>query len=198
MKQMSLSKVAIAASTFTFATLLSFGWCEQRGVSLSVESAQARVGRPLTPVSVAGVARRQNRRAAYGYGAGAVGAGVAGAAAVGTAVAVGAATSPGWGWGGGPYYTGTGYYGGGPYYTGTGYYGGGAWGAGYGAPYAAGTYNPYGRPMSANAFAGTRASPVGWWGGANSNDRDLYIKNLHDAGYDPKNNFNANGVIKTQ
>jgi hypothetical protein len=27
--------------------LLSFGWSEQRGVSLSVESAQARVGRPL-------------------------------------------------------------------------------------------------------------------------------------------------------
>jgi hypothetical protein len=189
MKQMSLSKVAIAASTFTFATLLSFGWCEQRGVSLSVESAQARVGRPLTPVSVAGVARRQNRRAAYGYGAGAVGAGVAGAAAVGTAVAVGAATSPGWGWGGGPYYTGTGYtgtgyYGGGPYYR------GGAWGAGYGAP--------YGRPMNANAFGGPGVSPVGWWGGVNSNDRALYIKNLHDAGYDPKNNFNANGNISTQ
>jgi hypothetical protein len=196
MKQMSLSKVAIAASTFTFATLLSFGWCEQRGVSLSVESAQARVGRPLTPVSVAGVARRQNRRAAYGYGAGA---GLAGAAAVGTAAAVGAATSPGWGWGGQPYYTSAGYYGGGPYYTGAGYYGGGA---GYGAPYAAGsgggTYNPYGRPTNANAFAGPRASPVGWWGGASSKDRDMYNKNLHDAGYDPKNNFNANGTIKTQ
>jgi hypothetical protein len=182
---MSLSKVAIAASTFTFATLLSFGWCEQRGVSLSVESAQARVGRPLTPVSVAGVARRQNRRAAYGYGAGAVGAGLAGAAAVGTAAAVGAATSPGWGWGGGPYYTGTGYYGGGPYYTGTGYYGGGP-------------YNPNGRPTNANTFAGPGVSPVGWWGGASSNDRALYIKNLHDAGYDPKNNFNANGTIRTQ
>ena len=71
MKPLSLSKIAIATSTFTFATLLSFGWCEQSGVSLSVESAQARVGRPLTPVSVAGVARRQNRRAAYGYGYGA-------------------------------------------------------------------------------------------------------------------------------
>src|SRR6516164_1158990 len=33
-----------------------------------LDSAQARVGRPLTPVSVAGVARRQNRRAAYGAG----------------------------------------------------------------------------------------------------------------------------------
>ena len=47
-------------------------------------------------MSVAGVARRQNRRAAYGYG---VGAGVVGAAAVATAGAV-AATSPGY-YGGG-------------------------------------------------------------------------------------------------
>ena len=109
MKQMSLTKVVIAASTFGCAALLSFSWSEQRGVSLSVESAQARVGRPLTPVSVAGVARRQTRRAVYG--AGVVG---AGAVAVGTAAAV-AATSPNWGWGAGPYNTGTGYYAGGPY-----------------------------------------------------------------------------------
>ncbi|MGV7213337.1 hypothetical protein [Bradyrhizobium sp. UFLA05-112] len=108
MNQMSLRKIAIATSTFACATLLSFSWSEQRGVSLSIESAQARVGRPLTPVSVAGVARRQNRRAAYGYGAGAVGAGLAGAAAVGTAAAV-AATSPGWG------SPGWGYYGNRPY-----------------------------------------------------------------------------------
>jgi hypothetical protein len=122
MNQMGLRKFAIAGSTIACAVLLSFSWTEQRGVSLSVESAQARVGRPLTPVSVAGVARRQDRRAAYGYG---YGAGVAGAAAVGTAAAV-AATSPGWGWGGGPYY------------TGTGYTGGGAWGANayYAAPVA--------------------------------------------------------------
>src|ERR1700741_3577661 len=111
-------KTALAASAFTCAALLSFGWSEQGGVSLSIESAQARVGRPLTPVSAAGVARRQNRRAADGYGDGA---GVAGAAAVGTAAAIGtagavAATSPNWGWGGNPYQTGTGYYAGGPYY----------------------------------------------------------------------------------
>src|ERR1700761_9190956 len=73
MKQMSLTTVAIAASTFACAALLTFGWSEQRGLSLSVEKAEARVGRPLTPVSVAGVARRHNRRAYYG--AGAVGAG---------------------------------------------------------------------------------------------------------------------------
>ena len=77
-------KIAIATTTLTCATLFSFGWSEQRGASLSIDSAQARVGRPLTPVSVAGVARRTHRRAAYGYGAGVVGAGVA-AAAIGTA-----------------------------------------------------------------------------------------------------------------
>src|SRR5438552_16699320 len=89
-------KTALAASAFTCAALFSFGWSEQGGISLSIESAQARVGRPHTPVSVAGVARRHNRRAVYG-------AGVVGAAAVGTAAAIGtagavAATSPNWGW----------------------------------------------------------------------------------------------------
>ena len=66
MKQVSLTKAAIATATFACAALFSFGWSEQRGVSISVESAEARVGRPLTPVSVAGVARRQDRRADVG------------------------------------------------------------------------------------------------------------------------------------
>ncbi len=97
MKQ--VNKSALAITVFACSAIFSFGWSEQGGVSLSVESAQARVGRPLTPVSVAGVARRQNRRAAYGYG-------VAGAAAVGAAGAVAVANAPyysGWGnnnWGG--------------------------------------------------------------------------------------------------
>ena len=82
--QINLRTFAIATSAFTCATLLSFSWSEQRGVSLSVESAQARIGRPLTPLSGAGVARRHYRRAAYGYGAGVVGAGLA-AGAIGTA-----------------------------------------------------------------------------------------------------------------
>src|SRR6516165_828769 len=104
MKQMSIGKVAIATATFACTALLSVGWSEQRGVSLGVESAQARIGRPLTPFSVAGVARRQYRRAAYGYGygAGLVGAGVA-AAAIGTAAAASS-----WGYYGGGY---PGYYG---------------------------------------------------------------------------------------
>lgn len=73
-----LWKGAVAASAFVAAALLSFGWSDQGGVSLSVESAQARVGRPMTPVSAAGVARRQARRGLYGAGA-------AGAAAFGMA-----------------------------------------------------------------------------------------------------------------
>jgi hypothetical protein len=123
MRQMSLKTAVIGGSAFACAALLSFGWSEQRGVSLSVDSAQARVGRPLTPVSVAGVARRQNRRAVYGAGA-------VGAAAVGTAAAVG--------WRGGPY-TGAGYNADGPYY------GGRVLGAG--APY----YGAYGNNYDAYA-----------------------------------------------
>lgn len=138
MMQISLRNGALATSTFACAMLLSFSWSQQGGVSLSTESAQARVGRPLTPVSVAGVARRQTRRAAYGYGAGVVGAGL-GAAAVGTAAAV-AATSP-WNWGGTGSYYGGGYYGGRPY-VGTG-------------ALAAQAY--YGGPIQTNAFYMPRA-----------------------------------------
>ena len=108
MKHASLGKTAIAVSVFACATMLSIDWTEQKGVSLSVESAQARVGRPLTPVSVAGVARRQGRRAAIGaaaIGAAAVGAGVVGAGYYG-------AMAPYYG-SGGPYA----YYGGQDYAT---------------------------------------------------------------------------------
>ncbi|WP_229186922.1 hypothetical protein [Bradyrhizobium oropedii] len=114
---------AIALSTIACATLFSITWSEQGGVSASVESAQARVGRPLTPMSAAGVARRHTRRAAYGYG---VGAGIAATAAVA------AATAPAYGWGtnnwtdayaaqtdaqfGQPYYPARAYHGISPYY----------------------------------------------------------------------------------
>jgi hypothetical protein len=49
-----------------------------------------------------------------------------------------------------------------------------------------------------NAFAGVAASPVVWTGGVSSSDRALYTKNLHDSGFNPKDNFNANGTIKSQ
>jgi len=61
-------------------------------VALSAADAFAVVGRPLTPVSVAGVARRSVRRDAYGTAA--VGTAAVGAAAVvGTAAAAGAAAA---------------------------------------------------------------------------------------------------------
>jgi hypothetical protein len=49
-----------------------------------VSQASAVIGRPLTPLSYAGVARRTTRRAVYGGAA--VGAAAVGAAAVGAAV----------------------------------------------------------------------------------------------------------------
>jgi len=126
-----VNKSFIAVTAFACSAFLSFGWSEHGGISLSVESAQARVGRPATPVSVAGVARRQTRRA-YGYGA--AGAAAVGAAVVGTAAAV-AATN---------YYGGAGYYSGGPYYPATGYYGGGPY-YGYGGVRPVQTYaGPHG------------------------------------------------------
>jgi hypothetical protein len=87
--KMNLRTFAIATSTVACATLLSPGFSEQGGVSLSVESAQARVGRPLTPVSVAGVARRTSRRAVYGTAA------VGAAAAAGAYYGSGYACQPG-------------------------------------------------------------------------------------------------------
>jgi hypothetical protein len=47
-------------------TFGSVEWTKDAGLSLSIETAEARVGRPLTPVSVAGVARRTTRRAVVG------------------------------------------------------------------------------------------------------------------------------------
>jgi hypothetical protein len=161
MKQVHLGKAAIAVSVFACAATLSFNWSEQQGASLSVESAQARVGRPATPVSVAGVARRQTRRAVYGpsgYAAGAVGAGLATAGAVAATAAYGA-TAPYYG--GDPnyanaYYSG-GYSGGAPYYSGgySGYYGGGPYAAYYGNPYNSGyeSYTYSGGPRGIGSYA---------------------------------------------
>lgn len=62
----ALKKTAIATLTIACLTLLSFSWSEQCGISLGVDSAQARIDRPLTPAGVAGVTRRQSRRFASG------------------------------------------------------------------------------------------------------------------------------------
>ena len=63
---MTWKQVVLAAAVVVCGVSGSIGWSQNDGLSLTVESAQARVGRPLTPVSVAGVARRTTRRAVVG------------------------------------------------------------------------------------------------------------------------------------
>jgi hypothetical protein len=63
--EVTLKRIAVAISTVACVALLSFSWSESRGVSLGIESAQARVRRPPTPLDVVGV--RQYRRSLYGH-----------------------------------------------------------------------------------------------------------------------------------
>ncbi|MET3907842.1 hypothetical protein ABID59_002183 [Bradyrhizobium sp. S3.3.6] len=78
MKCDMLTKISLAVAVVAVGVSGSIGWSADEGLSLSLRRAEARVGRPLTPVSVAGVARRTTRRAVVGGAA-------VGAAAVGTA-----------------------------------------------------------------------------------------------------------------
>jgi hypothetical protein len=79
MKRLSALGIIAAAALFCAAPL-SVQWSLTKHPALSVDTADARIGRPLTPGSVAGVNRRVHRRAyrrgAY-YGAAAVGAAAA-------------------------------------------------------------------------------------------------------------------------
>ena len=65
----------VTAALLTTAPL-SLNYSPAKTLSVSLDRAEARVGRPLTPMSVAGVNRRVHRRAYYGAAA-------AGAAAYG-------------------------------------------------------------------------------------------------------------------
>jgi hypothetical protein len=79
MKQIGIGRMLLV----TAALACGFGsleWSPDRGLALSIQGADARVGRPATPASVAGVARRQTRRAVVGGAA--VGAAAAGTACV--------------------------------------------------------------------------------------------------------------------
>ena len=110
----------IAAAAFFCAAPLSLQWSPAKSPSLALDTANARIGHPLTPMSVAGVHRRAMRRtfgvaANLGYHpvarAAAVGAVAAGAAATGAGWGGGFggwgwnsplySAAPGWGWGGG-------------------------------------------------------------------------------------------------
>lgn len=79
MKRIGIGRTLFVAAAFVCG-FGSFEWSQDRGPALTIQSAEARVGRPATPVSVAGVARRQTRRAVVGGAA--VGAAAAGTACV--------------------------------------------------------------------------------------------------------------------
>ena len=79
MKRIGVKRVLLAAVVLACG-FGPFEWSQDRGLALSVQSAEARVGRPATPASVAGVARRTTRRAVVGGAA--VGAAAAGTACV--------------------------------------------------------------------------------------------------------------------
>jgi hypothetical protein len=85
MTRLSLLAVSVGAALIGAAVPASFHWSPANGTLLSLDTAEARVGRPLTATSVAGVNRRMDRRA---YRRGEVGAGVVAAGAY-----VGAAAS---------------------------------------------------------------------------------------------------------
>lgn len=73
MQKLRLLGVAMTTAFFVAAPV-SLNWSSTVEPTLSVDSAQARVGRPLTPGSVAGVHRRVERRTyrrGVYYGAGA-------------------------------------------------------------------------------------------------------------------------------
>ena len=61
MNKLSVFGIIVGAALLS-ATPFSLQW-SQKNVALSLDSADARVGRPLTATSVAGVNRRVHRRA---------------------------------------------------------------------------------------------------------------------------------------
>lgn len=80
-RDVKLLGMIVTAALLTAAPL-SPHYSPAKGLSVSLDQAEARIGRPLTPMSAAGVNRRVHRRAYYGA--------AAGAAAVGGAAAYGA------------------------------------------------------------------------------------------------------------
>ena len=81
MKKVNLFVVSVSAAVVCAAVPASFNWSPAK---FSMDTAEARVGRPLTATSVAGVSRRVHRREyRRAVGAAAVGGAAVGAAAVG-------------------------------------------------------------------------------------------------------------------
>ena len=66
MRKITVKQALLATAALAFGTLASINWSPGQNLSFVMDSAQARIGRPLTPLSVAGVARRTTRRAVVG------------------------------------------------------------------------------------------------------------------------------------
>lgn len=60
---------------------------------------------------------------------------------------------------------------------------------------AAHRYHHHGHAMNAESHMAP-PPPAIWMGGVNNNDRITYLKNLHDSGYDPKNDYKG-GLMRT-
>jgi len=80
MKPFNAKRTLLVVAVLGFGIFGSIDLPQRGGLALSIQSAEARVGRPATPASVAGVARRTTRRAVVGGAA--VGAAAAGTACV--------------------------------------------------------------------------------------------------------------------
>lgn len=67
----AVNKIAIVCSVAAIFAIMPYSTqiSKQTGVTVAANQAQARIGRPLTPMSVAGVARRTTRRHVYGHAA---------------------------------------------------------------------------------------------------------------------------------
>ena len=70
MKKINVIGATLVAAAVLCAAPISLHQSQDKGLTLSVDKAQARIGRPLTPGSIAGVHRRYERRAYYGHGYG--------------------------------------------------------------------------------------------------------------------------------
>jgi len=120
MKRLSMLGIISGAALLT-AVPFTLQW-SQNNVTVSLDSAEARIGRPLTATSVAGVSRRVHRRT---YRRAAVYAGAAGAGGYGLGSYYGGYGYPAYSYSAPSYGTGYGYR---SYYGGYGY-------PGYSAPY---------------------------------------------------------------
>ena len=69
MRKLTITSVAVGAALLSAAPF-SLRFSPENSVSLAIDTANAVIGRPLTPLSIAGVHRRAMRRGSYGYGGG--------------------------------------------------------------------------------------------------------------------------------